>query len=112
MREIEFRGICKYSSNWIYGLKDNSFWNNIDLNTLGQYTGLKDKNGTKIYEGDVLMDGIGIDGIVVWVDAIAQFSVDVNNQLFMLNKGNPTKSLQLGYTTVIGNIHENKELIK
>jgi uncharacterized phage protein (TIGR01671 family) len=71
-REIKFRGQCYDDKKWIYGslLEDNiivtngatvveadyiSFddeWSSVLPETVGQYTGLKDKNGKEIYEGD------------------------------------------------------------
>ena len=62
MRDIKFRALRKDGGGWVYLTVNNRLMtqidkgylpsNEIEPNTVGQYTGLKDKNGKEIYEGD------------------------------------------------------------
>ena len=74
-----------------------------DENTIGQYTGLKDKNGKKIFEGDIVKSKYGVfKSKVEWNDSFCGFFPFCNNDT----------GIFADECEVIGNIYENKELLE
>lgn len=89
----------------------------VDEDTICQYTGLTDKNGKKIFEGDVVKDSAGVCGEVKFGLYAAGFSIPDTNQGFYIEF--PEKSLyreELGYwrnkIVVVGNVFDNPELLE
>lgn len=76
----------------------------VDLEFM-QYTGLHDKNGVEIYEGDVMGSGKKAFYTVVWNSKEAMFCLADSS-------GNPVHDFDFESYEVIGNIYENKELLK
>lgn len=76
-----------------------------------QYTGLKDREGAEIYEGDILKDHSGV-GEVEWVQEHCAFRIfvkdpDFGNMYMVLESDG-----QMKYTEIIGNIYEHRHLLE
>lgn len=143
MREILFRGKVKLpnsyrgynlshrNGDWVYGLmnsKESIRGIFVDTNTIGQYTGLTDKNGTKIFEGDIIRF-CGVNHLVFWNGEQFQWQARICKDGFYhpvfhgQDTGCSVDCVTLGWvateisilgemsTEIVGNIYDNPELL-
>jgi len=75
-----------------------------------QYTGLKDKNGKEIYEGDMLKDDTGMGRVLFCAPAFVV--IDYSGLVWSLGGGIVNIKDNLLNTEVIGNIYESPELLE
>jgi uncharacterized phage protein (TIGR01671 family) len=120
MRESKFRGKRIDNDKWVYGdlihcygadagrifIKTFTGLYEVDPTTVGEYTGLKDKNDREIYEGDILTDKYESIGTVDWWNA--GFVVNFGDVDIFQIADCFDESYQMWF---IGNIHDNPELL-
>ena len=127
MREILFRGKRKTDNEWLYGfpyvtrknaVKINWYCSEfgsmrtdeVDPETVGQYTGLTDKNGTKIFEGDIVERfSDGEQAVISWLKYSACFGLSFGG--WCCGFDDYDDNLPSDFE-VIGNIHNNPEILK
>ena len=121
MRDIIFRG-KDFNNNWLYGSL-NRFTNDEDYiqyedgedmvgsavhkDTVGQYTGLKDKDGTKIFEGDIIE-------FIYMLKPKSRDYIVYNSELaaFTLAKYGNLAHVFANQCKIIGNRFDNPELLE
>jgi len=132
MREIEFRGKTIDTDKWVCGslisvaykcwIKDASDKTTnprrltsedadfrcveVLAKTVGQYTGLTDKNGTKIFEGDIVMGYAGMFKVCFVHGSFVLANIEYLNANLQLLE------YLMSFVKVIGNIHDNSELME
>lgn len=120
MREILFRGKSISHGMWVIGdytehafnerptICDECGWDNVDPNTVGQFTGMFDAGGKKIFEGDIMTTAVGglkiNTGVVEFSDGAFGLRCISGDALFLC--------FVAGSFMVIGNIHDDPELMK
>mgnify|MGYP002623753056 CR=1 FL=1 len=129
MRETLFRGKRTYNGEWVEGYYCRAFrWTGdeepqpaiqesgcfmfrlVDPSTIGQYTGLTDKNGEEIFEGDIV-EGPDFDeedgyGVIEWDEESARFTISGNGLTVDFDNYWGRDFM------VIGNVTDNPELLE
>ena len=122
-REILFRGERKDNGELVYGDLVRNYFHAGDTcigglfenryicvpvvpATVGQYTGLPDKNGRRIFDGDICKDSLGVVFVVEWEKEARFLGFTVGKERRIAYVGREPK------VEVIGNIHDNPELLK
>lgn len=144
MREILFRGKSRNNGKWYQGdlvtvahkrfIDDDISKERVKPETVGQYTGLTDKNGTKIFEGDIVAFYFFDKGVkntrtmfIEWIDSgfcmkelfrdyrlTSDFNI-ITEKIYTYQgeiKQGVYKSNNSYFVEIIGNIHDNPELLK
>lgn len=129
-RTIKFRGKRIDNGEWVYGSLaethgklfigiptdlDNPVymmdWHEVDSNTVGQFTGLLDKNGKEIYDWDILMLGSSDAGIceVKWNESQLAFCIRFYYERNLGIRPLGAWALDGKNIAILGNIHDNPE---
>jgi uncharacterized phage protein (TIGR01671 family) len=130
MREIEFRGLRLDRKEWIYGyyfltqtgeaVMFQSDYRSLDgifpvqvtrvqEDTIGQFTGLTDKNGVKIFEGDIVSFEDDPVDVVTWNQEFCCWTYFTYTDF--VSHSDQMRKEDSEYYIIKGNIHQNPELL-
>lgn len=128
MREILFRGQGIHTGNWAegnlntyegdmrkaYTFISNQYAGSIEVipETVGQFTGFLDRNGKRIFEGDIVKDNNGQNGYIAFLQQEAGWVIVWKKHDSRM--GHRTRWVAYDYDCtleIIGNIHDNPELL-
>ena len=131
MRNILFRGKSVKSNCWAYGvpikngektyilcdidiLKDKYFYSEVIPETVGQFIGLTDKNGKKIFEGDIIKDKeLPRIYMIGYNEELMKYAfLYYHKELKNIYCGGFVSKTDGKSIEVIGNIHDNSELLE
>jgi uncharacterized phage protein (TIGR01671 family) len=134
MRDTKFRGFVEAESRWIYGDLLHNYWHldgvvyetairykindgysypiPVKPDTVGQFTGLYDKDGREIYEGDVVRytnpySKQTYQHTVLWDNRFAGFALFENGNQW----AKESDWLKIKDIEIVGNIHEHPKLL-
>ena len=120
-RPIKFRVWDKrknkgiHTQNMLYHAQLHRFWQDfVDYSgyELMQYTGLTDKNGKEIYEGDIIIDTQKQKYKIIFDENHARYDLKVCGENKLSQTSYFTQICEKKHIEVIGNIFENPELLK
>lgn len=142
-RVIKFRGLRTDGKGWVYGdlkrvndnrrggqfhyiwvdtddIEDEGRYIMVDASSVGQFTGLKDKNGKEIYEGDIVhfdetaycVSGLKIDGKIVYYKGswAIEYQAPFTKDFHLMRKLFSSEDFIGSKSEIIGNIHEESEV--
>jgi uncharacterized phage protein (TIGR01671 family) len=116
MRDIKFRAKRIDNNEWVYGslvidrnsntciidyadhVAESYTWHDVIPESVGQFTGLKDKAGKDIYEGDILKPEVGANQFVEYREDMCRFITRITSK-------SASSDIEHG-CEIIGNIHD------
>ena len=133
-REIKFRGKALFDNEWVYGnlienanghicIQERMYVKNPVLfnyttqstevypDTIGQFMGCKDKNSKEIFEGDIAMESFKTMSIIEFYEGAFVSRNKYRRLIPALFSGDAVTGMNMNFLEVIGNVHDNNELL-